>query len=108
MANRFLSSDQTKWFGPTHISGGQYDPAKRISKFVSDGPDGSPVSKLRSAYVGAVNAVSSLRSKLRETEGTKRFTPLGTSEHIAEHAMTNNIPALRRARAALEKVKAEI
>jgi hypothetical protein len=108
MANRFLTNDQTKWYGPTHISGGQYDPAKRISKFAFDAPDGSPVAKLRTAYVGAVDAVSSLRAKRRETEGSKLYTPLGVSERIAEHAMTENIPALRRARAAAERVKTEI
>jgi hypothetical protein len=108
MPNRFLSPDQAKWFGPTHISGGQFDPAKRISKFIFDGPDGSPVAKLRSAYVGAIEAVSTLRAKRREAEGSKRFTPLGISEHVAEHAMTENIPALRRARATVEKVKGEI
>src|SRR4051812_32094264 len=105
MANRFLSPDKSKWFGPTHISGGQYVPEKRIGKFVFDGPDGSPVAKLRSAYVGAVEAVSTLRARRREAEGSNLYTPLGISERVAEHAMIGEIPALRRARAAVEKVQ---
>src|SRR5215210_5832328 len=108
MTNRYLSSDQTKWFGPTHIGAGQHDPAKRITKFVFDGPDGSAVSKLRTAYVDAVDAVSTLRAKRREAEGSNRFTPMGIAEHLAEGAMTGNIPALRRARSAVERVQAEI
>src|SRR5215217_8045993 len=99
MANRFLSSDQTKWFGPTHLGDGPYKPEKRVGKFIFDGPEGSPVAKLRTAYVGAVEAVSALRAKRRETEASKRFTPLGIAEQVAEHAITDNIPALRRARA---------
>jgi hypothetical protein len=106
--NRYYSPDQSRWWGPTHIGAGLHDPEKRISKFIFDGPDGSPVAKLRSAYVGAVEAVSALRTKRIETEGSKRFTPLGVSEHVAEHAVTENIPALRRARTVVEKVKGQI
>src|SRR4051812_38872059 len=98
MPNRYISPDQSKWYGPTHIGAGQHDPAKRITKFVFDGEDGSPVAKLRSAYVGAVESVSALRTKRKETEGSNLFTALGVSERVAEHAMTENIPALRRAR----------
>lgn len=108
MANRFLSSDQSKWTGPTHMGAGLHDPAKRVSKFVFDGPDGSSVAKLRNAYVGAIEAVHGLRGKRSEAEGSKRFTALGLSEHVAEYAMTGQIPAVRRARAVVEKVRAEI
>ncbi|WOH55047.1 hypothetical protein [Bradyrhizobium sp. BWC-3-1] len=108
MANRFLSPDPSRWTGPTHLGSGPYSSSKRVSKFVFDGPTGSSVAKLRTAYVGAIDAVNTLRTKRQETDKSKRFTPLGTSEHVAEHAMTDNIPALRRARATAEKIKAEI
>jgi hypothetical protein len=108
MKNRYYSQDQSKWWGPTHLGSGLHDPAKRVSKFVFDDVAGSPVAKLRGAYVGAVEAVSTLRAKRGEAEKSNRFTPLGVSEHIAEQAMVDHIPALRRARAVSDRVKAEI
>ncbi|MDI2103936.1 hypothetical protein [Bradyrhizobium sp. Mp64] len=112
MANRFLSSDQTKWFGPTHIgpapAGRTDNGAKRISKFIFEGPEGSPIAKLRSSYETAIGAVTGLRKKRDETESTGQYTSLGISEQLAKSAVTDEIPALKRARAAVDKIKGEI
>src|SRR4051794_13707145 len=108
MANRYIAQDQTRWTGPTHLGAGEHDPAKRIAKFIFDAPDGTPVAKLRTAYVNAVETVSALRAKRKETESSNLYTALGVAERLGEHAMTQNLPALRRARTAVERVKADI
>ena len=59
MANRYFTNDQTKWFGPTHIGPGPGDNAgKRITKFIFDGPEGSAVARLGSAYRNAIETVN--------------------------------------------------
>ncbi|MGY3159845.1 hypothetical protein ACVL91_009827 [Bradyrhizobium elkanii] len=112
MANRYYTSDKTKWFGPTHIgpapAGRADNNEKQITKFIFDGPDGSPITKLRSSYEVAISAVNGLRRKRDETESTGQYTSLGISEQLAKSAVTDEIPALKRARTAVERIKEEI
>ncbi|WP_146159797.1 hypothetical protein [Bradyrhizobium sp. MOS002] len=105
--NRYFTSDEAKWAGPSHIAPGKR-PEKRIGRFVYDGPDDSPIAKLRASYESAIAAVDTLRTKRGETEKSGQFTPLGVTEQLARGAVTDEIPALRRARAAVDKVKADI
>ncbi|MET3838743.1 hypothetical protein [Bradyrhizobium sp. OAE829] len=81
---------------------------KRISYFAFDGPEGSAVAKLKSTYLESLAIVDGLRGKREQTEATRRFTSLGVTEALGEVALTDSLPALRRASAVVEKVKAEI
>jgi hypothetical protein len=112
MANRYQTDDQSKWFGPTHIGPAPaHDPTnggKRITKFIFDGPAESPIPKLRESYETAIKVVEGLRTKRREAEATGRLTRIGVTENLAQGAMVDQIPKLRRARATVEKVKGEI
>lgn len=107
MTNRFYTDDQTKWTGPTHV-GSKNNPETRVSRFIFDGPDGSPVAKLKAAYASSLEAVSSLGAKRKEVEAKGHYTPLGIVERVAEHAGTEQLPAVRRARKVVENVYSDI
>ena len=62
----------------------------------------------RHSYNAALAVVDGLRAKRGEIEGTRRFTPLGISQEVGEVALTDALPALRRAKAVLEKAAAKI
>jgi hypothetical protein len=109
MTNRFYTNDSTKWIGPTHIGPGPADnQAKRIVKFVYDGPAGSPVAAAREAYSNALAVVDDLRAMREQVTATGKYLPLGISEALAKHAVENNLPKLRQARAAIDKIKTDI
>ncbi|MBR1233654.1 hypothetical protein [Bradyrhizobium sp. AUGA SZCCT0182] len=113
MNNRFYKSRDpaNPWPGRIYIGPAKTDmerDRKRISYFAFDGPEGSPIAKLKSAYVNGLAIVDGLRRKREETEATRRFTPLGVTEALGEVALTDSLPALRRAWTAVEKVKADI
>lgn len=106
MTNRFYTSDKTKWVGRSHIGPGMGNNyAKLISHFIFDGPQ---VSALGKAYSDVLNAVDDLRQQRETITATGKYMPLGITEAVAKHASEDNIPKLRRAKAAVEKVKAEI
>jgi hypothetical protein len=107
MPNRFYTENKENWFGPTHLGQGM-KPEKRVTKFVFDGPPESQIPKLRASYEAAINAVSGLRTKRDSAEATGQFTPLGVTEKLAQEAVTNELPAIKRARVVTEKIKAEI
>jgi len=102
MANRYLISDMSKRIGRTHIG------KRSISHFIFEAPEGSPVAKLRSAYAAALDADAALRESRANAEASKKFTALGISEQVAESALTDALPKLRRARVAVERIKAEM
>jgi|SRR4051794_4199862 hypothetical protein len=104
--NRFYT-DPANWIGPTHL-GSIHNPDTSVSKFLFDGPEGSPVAKLKSAYASSVEAVSSLGAKRKEVEAKGHYTPLGIVEKVAEHAGTDELPAVRRARKVVENVYSDI
>ena len=110
MANRYYSPRDT-WVGRTHISPDQFGKNDKIISFWAWGDDGSPdhpVAKLGRAYLDGLAAVDELRDKRAAVEGTQRYTAFGVSEQVGEHALTDSLPKLRRARAAVEKVKREM
>lgn len=109
--NRFYQTDRSKWTGRGYIGPVASENArdkKRIAHFIFDGPEGSPVARLRAAYIDGLAIVDELLKKRDEVTATRRFTPLGVSEALGEHALTDSIPKLRRARAAVDKIKAEL
>lgn len=99
------------WPGRLYIGPARTDlerERKRITHFIFDGPEGSPVAKLKQAYLDGLAVVDGLRGQREQTEATRRFTPLGVTETLGEVALTDSLPALRRARAVVDTVKAEI
>lgn len=111
--NRFYKPHDPKnpWPGRSTIGPAATDAArdrKRISYFSFDGPDDHTVGKLKRAYLEGLAVVDELLGKREQTEATKRFTPLGITEALGEHALTESLPKLRRARATVEKIKAEL
>jgi hypothetical protein len=109
VTNRFYTPDKTKWTGRTHIGPGPGDNrGKRISLFIFDGPQDSLVARLRSAHSLGLEAVDRLRERRAALAAGGRHTELGMKQEVADDAMKDAIPKMRRARAMVEKVEAEI
>lgn len=110
MANRFYSPRES-WRGRSYISPDKFgNNEKMISHWVwgSGGSPDHPVAKLSAAYDAGLAAVDELRARRAEVEASNKYTALGISEQVGEHALTDSLPKLRRARAVVEKVKAEM
>jgi len=107
--NRFYLNDQTKWIGRIRFSPGE-DAARVVTPWAySDGGDpAGPLAKGREAYLAAFEVVDGLRGKREQVEATARFTALGVQEALADLALTDSLPKLRRAKGSIEKVKSEL
>lgn len=108
--NRFYQPRES-WEGRFSINGERAgDHSKTIGKWVfgNGGDDKSPVGISRAAYLAGLDAIDALRSEHGRLAQTKRFTPLGLSEAAGEYALTNSLPALKRARVQVDRLKAEL
>jgi hypothetical protein len=109
--NRFYTDDKTKWAGRLTISPGRGEvrEGKRIDHFIFDAPDDHhPVARLKRSYVAALESVDAVAASREATTATGKFLPLGITEVVLKHVAEDSLPKLRRAAAAVEKVKADI
>ncbi len=106
MTRKFYARDTSKWIKRLSLG----NSAAPISFFHFD-PDldaSGTVAKAKDAYLKACEVVDGLRTKRSELEASKRYTSLGVSEQLGDAALTDALPALRRAKAAMEKIAHEI
>ena len=66
------------------------------------------IAKLEGAYRGVFDALDGLRADKQKIVQAGKLTPLGQTEAVAEKAMIGALPAARRARAAVEQIRADI
>lgn len=104
--NRFYA-DKSKWAGRPYI-GTKSAPEKMTPFFSFDGPEGSAVAKLKAAHIDAFAIGDDLRKQRETITSTGKYLPLGITEAVAKHAAEDSLPKLRRARAVVETVKADI
>lgn len=112
MASKFYTTDSAKWRGRFDIVPGKTgDRAKRlVGKWCFDveADKTGTLAKLETAYSAALDALDRTREAKEQIVATGKYTPLGVTEAVGKHAVEDTLPALRRARATLEKVRNEL
>ena len=80
----------------------------RVGFWTFDPTKDHRVARLQGHYLDVFQALDGLREHKQSTAKSGRLTPMGVTEAVAEKAMVKAIPAVKRARAAVDAIKADI
>jgi len=74
---------------------------------LGDGAPGSTISRLRQAYLGALDAVDKLEARKSDALASGKFTASGATDHVAEFVFKDLVPTFKRGRNAIEAARRE-